>query len=303
MAIKKVKLPDNTTVELNDARVDVSSPSNGQVLAYNSTSQKFENQSISTGGGDVYFGDGEGSGNAATILSGVTMNGSSVTVTDGVANLGTVVTDKSDKQDTLVSGTNIKTVNNNSLLGSGDVAIATPGTLVTNATTAQSASSGEAMSGSITLHKVAKTGTYSDLIGIPSIPSAPGTLNTTATTAQSTNSSEALSGNITLHKVSKTGTYSDLIGTPTIPTVNNSTITIQKNGTTVDSFTTNASSGKSINITVSEPPSVSSSDNGKVMVVSSGSWAAVQPVTIYSGSSAPSSGTGSNGDIYIQTES
>ena len=48
MAIKKVKLPDNTTVELNDARVDVSSPSNGQVLAYNSTSQKFENQSIST---------------------------------------------------------------------------------------------------------------------------------------------------------------------------------------------------------------------------------------------------------------
>ena len=37
---------------------------------------------------------------------------------------------------------------------------------------------------------------------------------------------------------------------PTIPTVNNSTITIQKNSTTVDSFTTNASSGKTINITV-----------------------------------------------------
>lgn len=36
----------------------------------------------------------------------------------------------------------------------------------------------------------------------------------------------------------------------TIPTVNDSTITIQKNGTTVDSFTTNASSNKSINITV-----------------------------------------------------
>ena len=35
-----------------------------------------------------------------------------------------------------------------------------------------------------------------------------------------------------------------------IPTVNDSTITIQKNGTTVDSFTTNASSGKTINITV-----------------------------------------------------
>ena len=46
------------------------------------------------------------------------------------------------------------------------------GTLITNATTAQTASSGEAMSGSITLHKVAKTGTYSDLIGTPTIPAA-----------------------------------------------------------------------------------------------------------------------------------
>ena len=53
---------------------------------------------------------------------------------------------------------------------SADVTIATPGTLKTNATTAQSASSGEAMSGTITLHKVSKTGTYSDLIGKPTIP-------------------------------------------------------------------------------------------------------------------------------------
>lgn len=53
---------------------------------------------------------------------------------------------------------------------SADVTIATPGTLKTNATTAQTASSGEAMSGTITLHKVSKTGTYSDLIGKPTIP-------------------------------------------------------------------------------------------------------------------------------------
>lgn len=107
----------------------------------------------------------------------------------------------SGKQATLVSGTNIKTVNNNSLLGNGNIAI-----------------------------------------------SGAGTLNTTATTAQSTNASEALTGSVTLHKVSKTGTYSDLIGTPTIPTVNNSTITIQMNGATVDTFTTNASSAKTINL-------------------------------------------------------
>lgn len=56
-------------------------------------------------------------------ITGITMNGSSVTVTSGVADLGTVVTDKSDKQDVLVSGTNIKTINNESILGSGNITI------------------------------------------------------------------------------------------------------------------------------------------------------------------------------------
>lgn len=37
---------------------------------------------------------------------------------------------------------------------------------------------------------------------------------------------------------------------PTIPTVNNSTLTIQKNGTAVDTWTANAASDKTINITV-----------------------------------------------------
>lgn len=48
-------------------------------------------------------------------------------------------------------------------------------------------------------------------------------------------------------------------------------------------------------------PAVSSSDNGKVMEVLNGAWAAVKPVAIYSGTSAPSSSLGNNGDIYIQT--
>lgn len=50
--------------------------------------------------------------------------------------------------------------------------------------------------------------------------------------------------------VATTGDYGDLLNTPTIPTVNDSTITIQKNSTTVESFTTNAASNKTINITV-----------------------------------------------------
>ena len=53
----------------------------------------------------------------------VKMNGESKG-TSGVVNLGTVITahqDISGKQDKLVSGTNIKTINGNSILGSGDI--------------------------------------------------------------------------------------------------------------------------------------------------------------------------------------
>ena len=113
------------------------------------------------------------------------------------------------------------TVGGTSVVSSGTAVIpaipSAPGTLNTNNTTAQTASSSEALSGTIKLHKVAKTGTYSDLIGTPTIPAAPGTLVTNATTAQSASSGQAMSGTITLHKIAKTGTYSDLIGKPTIP--------------------------------------------------------------------------------------
>ena len=46
------------------------------------------------------------------------------------------------------------------------------------------------------------------------------------------------------------GSYPDLSNKPTIPTVNNATLTIQKNGTDVETFTANASSDKTANITV-----------------------------------------------------
>ena len=46
------------------------------------------------------------------------------------------------------------------------------------------------------------------------------------------------------------GSYNDLTNKPTIPTVNNATLTIQKNGTTVNTFTANASSNVTANITV-----------------------------------------------------
>lgn len=53
-----------------------------------------------------------------------------------------------------------------------------------------------------------------------------------------------------LATVATSGSYNDLSNKPTIPTVNNATLTIQKNGTTVNTFTANASSNATANITV-----------------------------------------------------
>lgn len=48
-------------------------------------------------------------------------------------------------------------------------------------------------------------------------------------------------------------------------------------------------------------PAVTAADNGKILKVVNGAWALVDPVTIYSGASAPSSDLGEDGDIYLQT--
>lgn len=200
--------------------------------------------------------------NAGTI-TGITMNGASKG-TSGVVDLGTVITSET----ALSKGTT--TGNGNAVT---DISVNGHQITLTKGTTF------------LTSHQGIKT------------------LKTDNTTAQSTSSSEAIagSGTINLHKVAKTGTYSDLIGKPTIPTVNNATLTIQKNGTTVNTFTANASSNVTANIQVNELPTVSSSDNGKILMVVNGAWALVTPTSIYSGTSEPDSNTGNNGDLYLQT--
>ena len=70
-----------------------------------------------------------------------------------------------------------------------------------------------------------------------------------------------------LATVAKTGAYGDLSGRPTIPTVNNATLTIQKNGTTVDTFTANASANKTINITVPTTTSQLTNNSGFITSV------------------------------------
>ena len=59
-------------------------------------------------------------------VTGVKINGATKNPSSGVVDLGTVITahqDISGKQDKLVSGTNIKTINGTSILGSGDITI------------------------------------------------------------------------------------------------------------------------------------------------------------------------------------
>ena len=90
-----------------------------------------------------------------------------------------------------------------------------PGRLNTTNDTAQTTSASESLAGTVNLHKVAKTGTYSDLIGIPTIPTV-GELDTSNTTPN-TPDTESLSGHIDLHVISKTGSYLDLLNKPTIP--------------------------------------------------------------------------------------
>lgn len=53
-----------------------------------------------------------------------------------------------------------------------------------------------------------------------------------------------------LATVATSGSYNDLKNKPTIPSVGNGTLTIQKNGTSAGTFTANATTNKTINITV-----------------------------------------------------
>lgn len=68
--------------------------------------------------------------------------------------------------------------------------------------------------------------------------------------------------------VATSGSYNDLSNKPTIPTVNNATLTIQKNGTTINTFTANASSNVTANITVPTKTSEITNDSGFIDEIS-----------------------------------
>lgn len=53
-----------------------------------------------------------------------------------------------------------------------------------------------------------------------------------------------------LKPVATSGDYNDLTNKPTIPTVNDGTLTVQKNGTVVGTFTANQAGNSTINVSV-----------------------------------------------------
>lgn len=87
----------------------------------------------------------------------------------------------------------------------------------------------------------------------------------TASSRQNINSGETIAtifGKIKkyftdLKAVAFSGSYNDLSNKPTIPTVNNGTLTIQENGTSVATFSANQSSAAIANITVPTAETVS----------------------------------------------
>lgn len=131
------------------------------------------------------------------------------------------------------------------------------------------------------LANVATSGDYTDLINTPTIPSteglatetyvqnkiaevvnsAPGTLDTLNELAQALGNDPNFATTMatelgkkantaSLATVATSGSYNDLTNKPTIPSVGNGTLTIQKNGTSAGTFTANATTNKTINITV-----------------------------------------------------
>lgn len=196
------------------------------------------------------------------------------------------------------------------------------GTLNTTATSAQATSSSESFENNITLHKISKTGNYNDLLNKPTVITGI-TMNSSPKTV--TNGVVDLGTVVTAQTSVSTGTSGNgnVLTNITLGGTNNHTLTLVKGMTiptwatsstkpsytasevgAVSSTTFNTHTGTTISGRTSGQmhlPTVSASDNGKILRVVNGAWALVDPATIYSGSGTPAQSLGNDGDIYLQT--
>ena len=191
------------------------------------------------------------------------------------------------KQATLVSGTNIKTINSTSLLGSGNIDINSAvwgnisGTLsdqtdLKNALDAKQAviDSSNKLSASLVdgLATVATSGSYNDLLNLPTIPAAQIQSDYTQADTSAVDyiknkpdlSVYALSAN--LAAVATSGSYVDLQNKPTI---GNGTLTLTRNSVQIGTFSSNQTSNDTINIVVPTKVSDLSNDTGFITGITS----------------------------------
>lgn len=179
----------------------------------------------------------------------IEVNGTAQTITNKTVDISVptktseLTNDGSDNTSTYVEADELATV---ATSGSYNDLLNTPTIPAAQVNSDWSANSGVAqILNKPTLATVATSGDYGDLLNKPTIPAA-----------QVNSDWDAASGvaqilnKPSLATVATSGSYTDLSNKPTIPTVNNATLTIQKNGTTVKTFTANASSNVTANITV-----------------------------------------------------
>ena len=118
------------------------------------------------------------------------------------------------------------------------------------------------------LATVATSGSYNDLTNKPTIPTKSSWnyddayVKYSASQSLTDTQKSTARANIGAGTSSFSGSYNDLTNKPTIPTVNNGTLTIQKNGTNVATFTANQSGNSTANITVPTKVSELTNDSG-----------------------------------------
>ena len=84
-----------------------------------------------------------------------------------------------------------------------------------------------------------------------------------------------------LATVATSGSYNDLSDKPTIPTVNNGALTIQQNGTTLNTFTANSSDDKTVNIQTITAETVAPAEEVGAITASMIDWSTFGNQTSY----------------------
>ena len=190
------------------------------------------NQSL-LGSGNITISGGGGTSDYDQLSNRPQINGHTLSGNMSTSDIGIVIPDVSTKQDTLVSGTNIKTINSQNILGSGNLSITQiqadwnqdntiAADYIKNKPTipaAQVQSDWNASSGmgqilnKPNLATVATSGSYNDLTDKPTIP---GQVQADWTESD-TSSSAYIKHKPSLATVATSGSYNDLSNTPTIP--------------------------------------------------------------------------------------